>query len=111
VNAWKREYSHYHDNQPLLAGKGWYDRFMMRNQDILQKGKARSKDINQKEWVTYDNFSQIYDSVYEMMVKAAVAEKLPEAVWFDHDGNIVLNEEEAFGEKSQYFLKHPIAST
>jgi hypothetical protein len=49
----------------------------------------------------------MYDSVYETMVKAGVAEKLPEVVWFDRDGNIVLNEEEAFGEKLQYFLKHP----
>jgi hypothetical protein len=31
VVAWKRKYSHYYDNQPLLGGKGWYDSFMMRN--------------------------------------------------------------------------------
>jgi hypothetical protein len=43
----------------------------------------------------------MYDSIYEMIVKAGVAEKLPEVVWFDHDGIIVLNEEQAFGEKSQ----------
>jgi hypothetical protein len=41
------------------------------------------------------------------MVRAGVAKKLPEAVWFDEDGNIVLNEEEAFREKSQYVLEHP----
>jgi hypothetical protein len=49
----------------------------------------------------------MYDCVYETMVKAGVAEKLPEAVWFDREGNIVLNEEEAFGMKLQYALKHP----
>jgi hypothetical protein len=80
---------------------------MTRNQDILRKGKARTKDINQQEWVTYENFANMYESVYETMVKAGVATKLPEAVWFDRDGNIVLNEEQAFGEKSKYLLQHP----
>jgi hypothetical protein len=52
-------------------------------------------------------FSNIDEAVYETMVMANVATKLPEAVWFDCDGHIVFNEEEAFGEKSKYLLKNP----
>jgi hypothetical protein len=61
--AWKKKFSQYHDNQPLL-GKGWYDNFMMQNQDVLRKGRAKSRDINRKEWVTYENFLNMYDSIY-----------------------------------------------
>jgi hypothetical protein len=106
VIAWKKKYSHYYDDRPLL-GKGWYNAFMSRHHDILRKGKARTKDMNRQEWVTYENFKNMYEAVYETMVMAGVAKKLPEAVWFDRDGKIVFNEEEAFGEKSQYVLEHP----
>jgi hypothetical protein len=108
VINWKKKYSQYYNNQPLL-GKNWYNAsFMVRHHEILRRGKARTKDINRQEWVTYKNFSNMYETVYETMVRAGVAKKLPEAVWFDEDSsNIVLNEEEAFGEKSQYVLEHP----
>jgi hypothetical protein len=52
-------------------------------------------------------FQEHVRTVYKTMVLASVAKKLPEAVWFDCDGKIVFNEEEAFGEKSKYVLKHP----
>ena len=97
VITWKKKYSQYQENQPLL-GKAWYNNFMSHHQDILQKDKACTKDINCQEWVTYKNFRNMYESVYETMCLAGVAKKLPEAVWFDCDRNIVLNEEEAFGE-------------
>jgi hypothetical protein len=90
---------------PLL-GKNWHNAFMLRHREILWKGKACTKDINHQEWGTYENLSNMYKAVYKTMVTAGVSKKLPEAVWFDHDGNIVLNEEEAFGEKLKYFLEH-----
>jgi hypothetical protein len=84
VIAWKEKFSHYEDNQPLL-GKGWYGNYMMKNQYVLWKGRAKSRDSNPKEWVTYKNCSNKYNCAFETMVKAGVAEKLPEAVWFDHE--------------------------
>ena len=102
----KKKHSRHSDNQPLL-GKNWYNGFMQRHKDILRKGRARTKDINRQAWVTYENFSNMYDTVYDTMVKAGVAKKLPEAVWRDRDGFIVPTEEDAFGMKSVYVLEHP----
>ena len=80
---------------------------MQRHHSILRKGKSWMKDINRQEWCTYESFNNMYGSVYETMVKAGVATKLEEAVWFNHDGNIVPNKEQAIGEKLKYFLQHP----
>jgi hypothetical protein len=103
----KKKYSQYSNNQPLL-GKAGHNTFMSRHHDILRKGEACTKYINHQEWVMYESFSKMYKAVYKMMVTAGVAKKLPEAVWwFDQDGHIVFNEEEAFGKKSKYFLEHP----
>jgi hypothetical protein len=87
VICWKKKYSQYHNNQPLL-GKNWYKTFMLCHYDIIWKGKACTKDINHQEWVMYENVSNMYEAVYETMVTAGVTKKLPEAVWLDQDGKI-----------------------
>jgi hypothetical protein len=54
----------------------------------------------------YNNFEMMYDCVYDRMVHAGVAAKLPGKVFRDRGGHIV-DEEDAFGLPTEYVLTHP----
>lgn len=106
LNAWKKKYSHFNDKNELL-GDGWYQGFINRNSLTLSRVRARMKDINRVLWCTYSNFEQMYKSVYQRMVEAKVAVRLPEPVWFNRDGEIMENEEDSIGLKSDIHIIHP----
>ncbi len=59
-----------------------------------KRGHKFSKD--RSEWSVHRNFVQIYDEVYDAMVKAGVAEKLVEPMWVDETQQLT-NKENAFG--------------
>jgi hypothetical protein len=48
----------------------------------------------------------MYDDIYEQMVKAGVAEMLPEPTWVNVHGDEVC-EDDSFGRKVTYKLTHP----
>jgi hypothetical protein len=64
-------------------------------------------DVKRNSWVTYNNFELMYDCVYDRMVHAGVAAKLPGKVFRDRGGRIV-DEEDAFGLPTEYVLTHPL---
>jgi hypothetical protein len=73
VKVWKRTFSNFNDTQDLLGG-GWYRGFIKRNRFVLNRVRARMKDINRVLWcTTYANFKTMYDSVYIRMIEAGVA--------------------------------------
>jgi hypothetical protein len=106
VKAWKRKFSQFNEYQELI-GDGWYQGFLARNADVLYRVQARMKDINRVAWVTYANFEKMYEKVYQGMIDAKVAVRLPEPVWFNREGEIVDNEEDSFGLKSDIHIIHP----
>ncbi len=92
-------------NQPTL-GKGYWSRFLKQNMQFIKSKKGVKFDSKRADWCTYQNFEIMYKEVYEEMVQCGVASKLDEAVWFSKAGDIVEDEKDAFGLKSQYFLLH-----
>jgi hypothetical protein len=106
VKDWKKKFSQFNDEQELVSD-AWYQGFLNRNKLVLNRVRARMKDINRVEWVTYANFEQMYESVYQKMIDAKVAVRLPEPVWFNRKGEIVDNEEDSFGLKSDIHITHP----
>lgn len=88
-------------------GSGWYKGFLHRHKGLIKTRKSRIQDSNRSTWCTYNNFSTMYDEVYEMMVKAGVAEELPEEVMMDINGNIVESEDEMYGRKTKYRITKP----
>jgi hypothetical protein len=52
------------------------------------KTRCKVQDRNRLTWCTEDNFSNMYNSVYEAMVEAGVAIKHEEEVWLDKDNKI-----------------------
>ncbi|CAJ1966096.1 unnamed protein product [Cylindrotheca closterium] len=90
-------------------GKRWFKGFMRRHEDILKTGRGSKQDRARKEWTTYENVQQMYTLVYEQMVKAGIAEQLPESehYWVDKEGQIVDSEDKAAGHKCTIRLTHP----
>jgi hypothetical protein len=64
-------------------------------------------DSKRDDWCRLENFKNMYNSVYEKLANAGIAEVLHDEVWLDIHENIVHTEEEAYGRKTKYLLKHP----
>ncbi|CAJ1967698.1 unnamed protein product [Cylindrotheca closterium] len=99
-----------HKAQPTeLLGKRWFKGFMNRNRDILNTGRGSKQDRARKDWTTYENVQQMYGLVYEQMLQAGIAVRLPESehYWVDNVGQIVDSEDKAAGHKCTIKLIHP----
>lgn len=94
------------DNNKLVLGKKYLKNFMRRNKEKLEKGGVTNQDNKRKEWSTYQNVEKMYNLVYNGMVEARVAEKLPEPVWMDRSGEIV-SKDKAFGQQVSHKVTHP----
>jgi hypothetical protein len=46
----------------------------------LTRSAIKIKDVKQNTWVTKENFTNMYENVYETMVEAGIAEKVEEEV-------------------------------
>jgi hypothetical protein len=89
-----------------IAGSQYWHNFKRRNRDKLDTGVAVAQAACRKEWSSYQNFSQMYNLVYEQMDQARVLEALEVPVWMNLAGEIVLLQKEAFGEKVCKIVKH-----
>jgi hypothetical protein len=95
------------DSDCPILGRGYWRGFMERNGHLIIGKKGQKFAIDCHKWSSYLNISQMYDFVYDEMVDAGVAEKLPEAVWMDKEGNEVEDEADAYGCKVTHRLIHP----
>ena len=88
----------------LLEGQG----FMKRNG---HKVKAKKRMNSIASWPIDVHMqtlnSCITSKTYKEMVKGGIAEELDEEVWLNKEGHTVATEEESFGMKTKYMLKHP----
>ena len=100
---WKRKFS----NDTLgTVGKGYWDRFIIRNKHKLVSKRGQKYELNRQKWTTYCNFVDMYQHAIQEMVDAGVAKKLDEPVWITHDGKLCV-EREAFGCKVTHELIKP----
>jgi hypothetical protein len=68
----------------------------MQHSHLLEKKKGHKFLKDQSKWSIHCNFVQMYNKVYDAMVKAGVAEKLVEPMWVD-DTQQLTNEGNTFG--------------
>jgi hypothetical protein len=80
---------------------------MNRYRDVLKLGRRRHKDAKHLTWCTRENFSNMYDCVYDRKVAAGAAIKHDHKLMFDKDGNQTLDETQMFGRKTRYELTRP----
>ena len=89
-----------------MGGK-WYHGFMKRYGHYLARKKYKVRDAKRLTWCTHDNFSNMYDCVYESMVSAKVAEKLDKEIMFDAEGKETNNVSEMVGLPTKYKMLRP----
>jgi hypothetical protein len=90
-----------------IVGNRWYANFIKRHQDKIKCKPCRVQDRKRLTWCTHNNFLNMYNSVYEAMVEAGVAEKFDEEVWLDCHNQVTINQHEAIGRKTRYRLLKP----
>ena len=93
-----------------LLGRKYWTNFMRRNKDKISSQVGIQLASNRKDWCTYANFKRMYTLVYQQMLEAGIAVKLPEKTWMDQHGNIVEIEEEAFGLGCDFFETPRVSS-
>jgi hypothetical protein len=89
-----------------MFGQHYWQNFFRRNAGVVTSRKAVRFDSKRDDWCGLENFADMYDGVYQRLVKAGVSEKLDYAVWRDMDNNIVNTEADAYGKKTSYSLFH-----
>lgn len=95
------------------VGHNWYHAFRKRKEDVLKSTKIEDFSSDRKDWVNTKNVSLMYDMHYEAYVKNGIADKLPEAVFFDIDGNeisqldMLTKVKHAVGRASKYKMINP----
>ena len=102
------EYKHKRNIQSKsICGRAWYTGFIKRNHDQIKRARCKVRDQQRLTWCIHENFKNMYDSVYDKMVMAGVAEKVNHQLMFDKDGNEVNDELLMVGRKTSYRVKRP----
>jgi hypothetical protein len=92
------------DNEPKV-GAGWYKGFYY--SEFLERSKCKIKDQNRITWCTYQHFHNMYNRVYNLMVKAGVSDETPEDRMNDICGNCVFDKELMYGRPTKFQLVKP----
>ena len=72
------------EDGPLLGPKYWAN-FLKRQPQLTTKHCVRF-DSQCEAWATFENFEQMYDDVYQGMVKSGIAIELEDEVWVNKEG-------------------------
>jgi hypothetical protein len=89
-------------------GPRYWQSFCRRNADVITSKKAVRFDSKRDDQCRIDNFTDMYDGVYNKSVDAGVTEVLEhEVCQRDIHNNVVQTEAEAYGRKTRYPLLHP----
>ena len=106
---WKKKHHTFHDEGTPLGsiGRRYWQSFLKRNRQKLRSKKGKKYDLDRSNWMTYLNFSDMYDNIESILVhESKIAEYLPEPVWMDKEGNEV-SEEKSFGCKVRIQFTRP----
>ena len=49
----------------MILGSTYWNGFMRRHQHIIKSKPAVKFEAKRAEWCTYENFSKMYDNIYE----------------------------------------------
>ena len=80
---------------------------MKRNKEKIKRARCKVRDQKRLTWCTLDNLQNMYDSIYDRMVRAGVAEKLDNPLMYDKHGNEVQDEKLMVEKKTCYGVTKP----
>jgi len=70
-------------DRPDKLSDAWYRGFMSRYSEELTRNGTSIKDSKRNTWVTKENFQNMYENVYQEMVKAGIAEEKEEEIQYE----------------------------
>ena len=76
-------------NSKTLGAVGihWWQGFKRRNTDKIVTKRGEKFVSARADWTKKSNLSQMYDVIYDVMVKARIASETPKPVFTDRGGN------------------------
>jgi hypothetical protein len=80
---------------------------MRRNNHLIRAKKAVKFDNKWARWCNYLNMHEMYEEIYKNLCTNGLAAAYPEPLLRNEKGEVVEEEEKAFGMKSKYELIHP----
>ena len=96
-----------HLDQTSGLGTAWFRGFIKRNPAVITR-KAVKFAMNRAEWCNKENFTIMYDGIYQELYEAGVASKYEgDGVRKNESGDIVPNREQALDRKCLYNVTHP----
>jgi hypothetical protein len=94
VFEWKSRMFHVLPSAKCMKlGYGWWRGFSRRFCDVLVVKRGDKFSSDRSEWSKYNYIKQMYDAIYENLVKTRIAVTLTEPVFMNADGNTVYNPE------------------
>ncbi len=91
----------------MKLGPSYWKVFFKINQYLIETKKNERFKTKRSEWCAYHNMIEMYNEVYSHLVEAGHTVKNPEPAWRDGNGDAVVEEWLAFGQKSPFELIHP----
>jgi len=89
-------------------GDSWYDGFLKRWKHEIQYKTAQNVAFNRTEHVTYNKFVEMYENVYELLIKDGYAERMLHPKYYDLLGKQCAKDDiNRFGELVDITFKHP----
>jgi hypothetical protein len=73
---------------------------MRRHGDKIKSKPCWIQDQNRRTWCTTENFTNMYNSVYEAIVEFGAAINLDEEVMLDYNGNVTTDPGKMHGRKT-----------
>jgi hypothetical protein len=123
VNQWKQKHNVHARQQSVVSvvdgdggeedkrqclGWGYWCGFMKQNGHLIKSKKAVKCEAKCADWCTYQNFSTMYEEVYDEMAKGGIAMRLgTDKVFLDCEGHPTTDETQASGLPTQYMMRHP----
>ena len=96
------------NDDDTLIGTRWYYGFLERHKDLIRRGKGKVKDVKRHTWCTYVHFEEMYNCVYNAMLKAKVPFEVEHETAYDREGNIVdTDSSEVYGKPSKFHICNP----
>ena len=80
----------------MVLGSGYWNGFMRRHSHIIRSKRSVKFEAKRAEWCTYENFSDMYNHIYDAMVAKGIASKVDTNVFLNKEGSIVEFSEESF---------------
>ncbi len=108
MNEWqRRNCAAFLRNHNEALTSGYWRGFASRYGHIITGKKGVKFDHKRAEWSTFQNFNDMYNSIYEQISHGGIANEREMAVKLNQEGKVVERPDEALGLETKYKIVCP----